>query len=303
MKRFLLALGLLLPFFLAYAEGLERIPDPALRHGVALLAPKPVNGAGVKIDTLRFDDNRERPLWNLCSWDFATRLSSSNPTQTSYGITYADEAFSLSRNDEGIFTMQVAASKVYETPRSKGSDPWINFLIETTFSGLDLGKVSSAIFSYSLRVLKCRNRMGKAYDTRIHAAQCLGYLHVRNTNPSSADYGKCLWLGVGMYDNRNSGGLSTQSVTSWDIGTSTYIYQVPDTEIFGRVNFNSHRWQDARVDVRQAVGDAIRSLTGNGFLTASTVDDFTVTGMNFGWELPGTFDVKSQFRGFSLITE
>ncbi len=160
-----------------------------------------------------------------------------------------------------------------EKPRSKGSDPWINFLIETTFSGLDLGKVSSAIFSYSLRVLKCRNRMGKAYDTRIHAAQCLGYLHVRNTNPSSADYDKCLWLGVGMYDNRNSGGLSTQSVTSWDIGTSTYIYQVPDTEIFGQVNFNSHRWQDARVDVRQAVGDAIRSLTGNGFLTASLITE------------------------------
>lgn len=287
----------------AFSDGIEQIPDPAIRRGLALLAPQPVNGVGVKIDTLRFDENHKHPMWSLCSWDFATSLSSSNPTTTEYGITYADDAYSISRNEEGVFTMQVAASKVYKKPRTSGSDPWINFLIETSFKGLDLGKVNSMIFSYKLRIMKCLNRTGAAYNTGIHAAQCLGYLHIHNANPASEDYGKNLWLGVGCYDNRASGGLSTTSTTQWDIGTSTFIYGMADTEVFGKVNFNQHKWHDARVDVKKAVGDAIKSLTSNGFLTGSQVDDFTVDGMNFGWELPGIFDVACQFSDFSILTD
>lgn len=282
--------------------GTERIPDPDMRGGVALLAPQPENGVGVKIDTLRFDDNRQAPVWRLCSWNFATRLSGQHSSVTKDGITYADDTFSLARNRKGTFTMQVDASKVYTQPRSASSDPWINFLVETDFDGLVLGEVRNMLFSYDLRILRCINRTGDPYDTTIHAAQCLGYLHVRNTNPASSDCGKCIWIGMGCYDNRCPGGLTTQSATMWDIGTSTYIYCPAGTEVFGAVDLNRHQWQHARVDVRKTVEDAIASLTENGFLTHSTADDFTIEGMNFGWELPGTFDVCCQFRDFSIVT-
>ncbi len=281
----------------------ELFPDPAMRRGVKLLAPKAVNGVGVPIDTLRFDANNEPPLWNLCSWDFRTHFSGQRPQRDkTLGIAYADDAFTFARNRKGVFTMRVDASRVYRAHRTSGSDPWINFLVETTFDGVEVGKTNSLILSYQMRVLSCTNCMGSAYNTTIHAAQFLGYLHIRNTNRARADYGKNLWLGVGSFDNRDSGGAG-DGFLSWDIGTSTYIYSMADKDVFGRVDFNRHRWAKARVDVRKAIGDAIKAMKENGSFADSEVDDFTINGMNFGWELPGTFDVVGQFRNFSLQSD
>ncbi|MBQ3908718.1 MAG: hypothetical protein II746_05900 [Bacteroidaceae bacterium] len=280
---------LLFPLCLA-AKEYELIPDPAMRRGVKLLAPKAVNGVGVPIDTLRFDSNRKHPMWNLCSWDFKTQLSGRHPEQTdTYGIAYVDDAFTFARTDEGVFTMRADASRVYEKHRTAASDPWINFLVETTFDGVDVGKTNSLIFSYQMRVLSCINRMGNAYNTGIHAAQFLAYLHIRNTNRARQDYGKNLWIGVGSYDNRDTGGAGA-GFLSWDIGTSTYIYSMDDKDVFGSVNFNTHRWAEARVDVRGAIGDAIKAMKERGAFTDSEVNDFTVNGMNFGWELPGILE-------------
>ncbi len=285
------------------SQGLQWMVDSAMQHGVALLAPKPVNGVGVKIDTLRFDVNHEAPLWRLCSWDFGAKLSGDEARSTQYGITYADSSYLFARDASGTFTMQVDASRIYAHHRTSSRQPWINFLVETDFPSLSVGKARSLIFSYQLRILRCVNRLGEAYDTRIHAAQCLGYLYVRNTRTSSADCGKALWLGMGCFDNRGPGGLVADASTHWDLGTSTYIHQLPGRAIFGDVDFSDHAWHEARIDVKAAISDAIKSLQNRGFLTDSQVDDFVIQGMNFGWELPGTFDVTSQFRSFSLIAD
>lgn len=303
MRKTLLAVLLVVAPVLSRADGFQLYVDSAMQQGVALLAPKPVNGVGVKIDTLRFDRNSEPPLWRLCSWDFSTKLSGDNPAHTKYGITYADDSFLFARDAKGTFTMKVDASKVYEAHRTSSSQPWINFLVETDFGSLPVGKAQTVTFSYSLRIMRCRNRMGTFYDTSIHAAQCLGYLYVRNTNPTSSDYGKALWLGMGCFDNRGSGGLLANASTHWDVGTSTYIHQLAGKDVYGEINFNDHRWHKAEVNVKAAIDDAIKSLHLKGFLTDSSVDDFSIQGMNFGWELPGTFDVTCQFRDFSLVAD
>ncbi len=300
MKHNLLLIILILALPARAARRFELIHDPAMRRGVKLLAPKPVHGVGVPTDTLRFDAPDEPPLWNLCCWDFKTRLSSRNPQQSdTFGIAYADDAFTFARDKKGVFTMRALASKVYEKHRAASSEPWINFLVETSFDGVEVGKTRSLVFAYQMRVLSCENRMGSAYNTVIHAAQFLGYLHIRNMNRSRADYGKNLWLGVGSFDNRDAGGAG-DACLSWDIGTRTYIYSLADKDVFGRVDFNRHRWVKARVDVRKAIGEAIGAMKAQGAFTDAEVDDFIIDSMNFGWELPGTFDVIGQFRNFSL---
>ncbi len=288
---------------LAGAEEFQLLPDPTMQCGIALLAPKPVNGVGIKIDTLRFDLNDKAPVWRLCSWDYATTFSGKDARQTEYGIAYADESFLFARDNEGTFTMRVNASKVYKTHRTVASQPWINFLVETDIDSLPIGKTSNVTLSYSLRILSCINRTGGEYNTRIHAAQCLGYLYVRNTNSASADYRKSLWLGVGCYDNRYKGGLPPEATTHWDLGTSTYIHQLAGEQIFGDIDFNDRHWHKATVNVKAAIEDAIAALREKGFLTDSSADDFSIQGMNFGWELPGTFDVIGQFRDFSLVSD
>lgn len=299
---FLLALAaLMVQGCVADKGGREQLPDPSLAEGLALLAPEPVNGVGVRIDTLAFYSDGRQPVWRLCSWTFGTTLSGDRPSRSRYGRTYADEAFSIARSRRGTFTLAVQADKVYAHPRSAGSEPWINFLVETDLDAVRLADAERLTLTYDMRVVAVSDRLGDAFDASIHAAQFLGYLYVRNLNTQSADYMKSLWLGVGMYDNRCPLGMLPEAVTSWDIGTATYIHNPSGAMAFGEgTDLNNHRWHHANVDVKAAVAEAIQALQGKGYLTDSRVEDFAVTGLNFGWELPGTYNVVGQFRGFSL---
>ena len=40
-----------------------------------------------------------------------------------------------------------------------------------------------------------------------------------------------------------------------------------------------------------------------GSFTDSRWEDLAITGMNFGWEIPGTFDAELKVRGMSLRAE
>ena len=286
----------------AWADDGEQLVDPAFRRGVVLLEPKPVNGRGVPADTLRLCPTAaDAPCWHLASWDYRTGLDGHHPRRSRYGLTYADGAFTIARSPKSILTLSVDATKVYDAPRRSSSEPWINFLVETSFASLPLAGTTSVRLRYDLRILQCVNRMDPSdYDTAIHAAQCLCYLHLLNTNPASSDYGKRLWLGVGFFDNREPQGLTSAPLTLWDIGTSTYIYALSGRDVFGDADLTCPRWHPATVDVRAALSDAIVALKDNGHFTDARVDDFTLTDMNYGWELPGTFTVASQLRHLSL---
>jgi len=281
----------------------ELFDDPTLDRGMALLAPQAVNGVGVPVDTLRFKDSNEGPLWHLCCWNFENGLSKGIRKDGTYGVTFDDGTYMIARDSKNVITMDIISSKAYNGEPRKNGENWINFLLETSFNGVELKKTKVLVFSYDLIIHKCNNKNGDAYNTNIHAAQCLAYLYVRNTNTQSKDYMSSLWLGVGSYDNRDEGGLSTIDQTQWDEGTSTYIFGMSDETVFGHVNFDDHKWHTCKVDVRKAINSAIKALTAKGVLKESQVDDFTVMGMNWGWELPGMFDVCSSVKNFSLVAD
>ena len=264
------------------------------RYGIA-------GSVGVPVDTLRFEDGDSDPTWHLCCWNFENGLSKGIRTDARYGVTFDDGTYSISRDDKGVITMSVIASKAYDKPRTEGSQPWINFLIETSFENIELRKCSNLV--YDLLILRCDNKTGDAYSTNIHAAQCLTYLYLRNTNPESEDYMKSLWLGVGSFDNRDNGGVSLQPSTMWDVGTSTYMYGLADDRLFNTTDLLDNKWHTCKVYVKTVVKDAIRSLKEHGYMKTSVPDDFTVMGMNYGWEIPGVFDVCSQVRNFSLVSD
>lgn len=284
------------------AEKVEHYADPTWDRGFSLLAPVAVNAVGVPEDTLYFTGDGKNPCWNLCCWNFENGLSQEIRKDGIYGTGFTDGTYSIFRNKDNVLTMEVISSQVYDHPRKDGEN-WINFLIETSFDNLKVKDFKTMIFSYDLVIQKCEMKMSdEEYNTNIHAAQCLAYLYVRNTNKESKDYMKSLWLGVGSFDNRDEGGIGKIAQTMWDIGTSTFIFGMSDEEVFGKVDFYDKKWHNCTVDVRKAINEAINALTKNGFMKESVVDDFEVMGMNYGWELPGTFDVRSQVRNFSLTT-
>ena len=100
---------------------------------------------------------------------------------------------------------------------------------------------------------------------------------MRNTNPRSPDYGLSLWVGVPSFDYRYER-LSDEEYVQWDIGTATYIYAIPPRSLWGDVS------------AMQAKGQFVHTMP----------EDLELTGMNFGWEVPGTFDAGLQIRNLSI---
>ena len=38
----------------------------------------------------------------------------------------------------------------------------------------------------------------------------------------------------------------------------------------------------------------------NGYMQQTSLEDLYVSGLNFGWEIPGTYDAAMQVRDFSI---
>ena len=215
-------LALLVPFC-GCKRPVEILPDPSLDGGVVLLAPLAVDGKGVPVDTFYFGKTSKEPVWRLCQWSCRHDLQGAQVSDTEYGVEYASESLTMARHSDGVLTMKLDASKEYLKPRT-ADEPWAHILIETDLPFVPVNDYESLELTYSMRILKCENRMGEDYNKTVHAAQALGYFHLTNNNPQSADYRMGMWLGVGLYDNREPGGMLQKVMSHLDKGTQTYIY-------------------------------------------------------------------------------
>ena len=278
----------------------EILVDPSLERGVVLLAPQAVDGKAVPVDTFYFGKTSKEPVWRLCQWSCRHDLRGAQASDTEYGVEYAGESLTIARSSDGVLTMKLDASKEYQKPRT-ADEPWAHILIETDLPFVPVNEYESLELTYSMRILKCDNLTGDDYNPTIHAAQALGYFHLTNNNPQSEDYRMGMWLGVGLYDNREPGGMLQKVMSHLDKGTQTYIYCRPSACFFGEgADFADGAWHPAYVDVRETLGEALAHFKAQGLFSESDVEDFAFTSMNFGWEVPGTFDCALQAKDFSL---
>ncbi len=281
-------------------RSVEILPDPSLDGGVVLLAPQAVEGKAVPVDTFYFGKTSKEPVWRLCQWSCRHDLRGAQASETEYGVEYASESLTMARSSDGVLTMKLDASKEYQKPRT-ADEPWAHILIETDLPFVPVSDYESLELTYSMRILKCDNLTGDDYNPTIHAAQALGYFHLTNNNPQSEDYRMGMWLGVGLYDNREPGGMLQKVMSHLDKGTQTYIYCRPSACFFGEgTDFADGAWHPAYVNVRETLGEALAHFKAQGLFPESDVEDFAFTSMNFGWEVPGTFDCALQAKDFSL---
>ena len=286
----------------------EWMGDAEFRYGLALspLSPYTVNeGGGFKktnTDTLRFKSSAARPIWQSCQWWSRYDLAHHPPRHTAAGLTYRNAGKSVSLDRHGILTLEIRTDREYLHPRRDG-EQWPHLLIQQDFPQplpLNDPTLERLILSYRMQLAYCVNHMKpEEYNPSFHTAQSPFYLYIRNTNRASADYGLCLWVGIQSFDYRYER-LSEEPVVSWDIGTQMYIYQLPPRKLWGDIRFTDRRWHRLQVDLLPYIDEAFRVLHEKGLFVHSSREDFVITGMNFGWEVPGTFNAALRVKGFSL---
>lgn len=288
-------------------EEWEAIQDPLFENGFALspLDPRIVHEKGgfekSCVDTLRFEEQDVLPIWKMAQWYSHNDLANTSAVKDKNGgMIYMNHGKRVIRNSDGSLWLEINTSCEYEKPREDG-EPWPHLLIEQSFVHCpNIGKVKELNFSIDIRLEKCERKMTDSeYNPGLHTAQSPFYFVLKNVNHQSKDFNSFIWLGIPSFDYRYQR-MNNQETTSWDIGTSTYIYNVPQLAVWGDIVFQDNQWHEARIDILPLIRQGVENMREKGYFKDTVWDDLEISGMNFGWEIPGTFDAAVSIKNLSL---
>jgi hypothetical protein len=161
----------------------------------------------------------------------------------------------------------------------------------TELAGLDL--------AISVRLIDVVRADIEGFDDAYHAAQFQMFLTIQNLTTTSPGYGDFFYFGIPLFDSRyRETELYARADTADPSGKFIYI---PPSAEFLPVSTHDRTLVEVRCDVLPLVHAGIASAWEHGFLPGSSdLADYYVSGMNFGWEIPGTYDASILVRDLSL---
>ena len=261
------------------------------------------------------------PEWNYCQW--AARYNLADPkegkiTEVSDGVfrleTKTNTLLCDTNNKTLIFTCN--ASKCYDKPRT-ADQPWQHLLIETGFTSLDapddytsVARLKSLVISGKVQLLKFEDHMGDFFDEEIHAAQFLMFLTIHNGNKESKGFGEMIWFGINFFDNRYEW---SEYTAMFDKGTACLMVGNGNRPVYpgGKSFFENGKiiaGEDTpeyafEIEAVERIKSAYETARQEGYFQNTEFEDLYVTGMNLGWEMPGTYDVSMKLRDFDITVE
>lgn len=285
----------------------ELIGDPRFERGCVLWEPRA--GKHVEYGKLAGVAKSSRPVWGLAQWHSREKLMPGAPrTSPSGGLMYANAAKAVTFGPPGAgdenadVALAVHGGVEYGDHVRKAGEPWVHLLLEQRFEDPPaLSELTEARFRIEARMKTFRKLDMPGYSPTLHAAQNQIFFTVANTNRASPGYGKLLWFGIPLFDDRERipGGHQAQDTAAGE-GRGMFIYSVPGAELTTR-SLHDEAWVAFDEDLLPHMLAGLETAWKAGFLNESRdLADYRVTGMNMGWELPGSFDVESQYRNLSL---
>lgn len=283
-------------------DTISMIGDPSFQFGLVLKrADKPSPGVIYPFGR----SHKHEPIWELAEWGSQFELSEEDRVATDGVTSYANpgKTISFDRMDStDAVTMDVFTSKEYDAPRVQ-NQAWPHLLIEQSFEEkFRIKDLDGLILHFTGRLTKSAMKMNEAeFDPGLHTAQFQLFITVQNRNINSEHYGDFLWFGIPFYDYRHQ---EMEVYAAQDVGkgdaTGKFIYSAASRDFMEGTFYDQH-WITIEKDILPLIVHALEVAKERGYLVGSALEDFRLSGMNMGWEVPGTFDVGFEFKGFDLL--
>jgi len=295
--------------------GLELITDPSFAAGFSVIPAcvkpdtDPACAAGEKFNLkspLNLTNEHDRPAWDLAQWGSRTNLQGP-PTPYGEGYAWSTETKRLVLYPDGTVEMAVDGAKELDGQYPTDRTSWPSLIASETIAapgayGRDVGNVSTMsklLFNIDFRLLNNDTRIRKGYDPDRDALIAPVNLTVQNLNRSSAGYGDYIWLQVTVYDDRFVAPNGVPDKTMIDLGTKKMIYFVPSSAVtHGSVH--AKQWVKFNGDVLPFAKKAIQLAHDKALLKSQKLSDYSIGGVNIGYELTGLNIATFQFRNLSL---
>ena len=295
----------------------QLIPDPGWQTGFSLLSQKDhANGDAYSIlDTWKFTDNPDDPLWLLAQWDSGPCLVANRIDSAPNEIT--DGPYRSVRYDAAAdsLTFHLDTSLFYDGKPALQGNWWPHLLIEQPdFRYTDAPELcqpfyrcdsDEMIVSFDIRLKDYE--LTKIDGDWVQAAQFLMYFYVKGVETN--DF---CWFGLQLFDNRwalndhyigyDGGKADASGAMIYSIG-SKYVYKDCKTRLWdkGRPNAGGD-WVHVELDLAPYLQDMFRHGTEEGYFKASSLSELVINGMNLGWETIGTFDHTMEIANVRLVS-
>ena len=264
---------------------------------------------------IRCDDDLPAAVWDIAQWTSKSSLLNITPFTTPSGMckwadVYKDFRFGGAPGaEEYQLYFSVNSQNEYGNVNRKAGQPWVHLLVEQRlsppydFPGQGPGSppisiLDSLVFKIDAKLLDNLTVKNAGYDANLHAAQFQVFFTIQNLNKASPGYGKYIWLGVPIYDDRAP--MLPGSV-AFDLGTQTLINSIPSADVT-KVSLHDGGWVHIQVNLFPYATAALDTAWAHGYLQGSKDKvDYKIGEMNMGWELPGMNIATVAVKGISLF--
>jgi hypothetical protein len=270
----------------------------------------------VKPKTYLFKNNLENtasPDWQISQWMSEHLLDSD---KQNFVKVYTDDVSvyevyddsgelikSLSFNhDNGNFSLLQNASKEYLNITTNILDPeywWIHLLLEQDYSKnlVYLRDLNDLFLSFDFKITKC----DLIKEGISNCAQFNLFLSIQNRNKRSKEYGRYMWFGFNLFDNRYVH-QPIMSVTTKEYGSNVFL-RIPSTEeildikTVPNVNEKVHASFNLFEDIKATFIEAKQA----GYFKCTKWEDLAIGTFNIGFEVPGYLDIGVDVENLLLM--
>jgi hypothetical protein len=280
--------------------------DTHFRRGFLLSYPS--SKQGVAIEAILDDDLSDRPIWKLCQWGTRHSLANAPCIRHANGdVSYGNKAKRISvgaqNSDNRDLVLEIMGSAEYGGQVRKYGESWPHLLVEQKARKIyTLDQLVGLDLTLKMKLLYFENHMKRdVQNPALHAAQFQMFLIVKNVNEKSINTGGYFWFGVPFYDNRYDIPPSYKARDSGKAdATGRFIYTIAGKYITAKL-LKVDEWIEIDIDLLPYIKEGLQETVARGYFTDPNPSHYAVTGMNMGWELPGTFDVAVQVRNLEIV--
>ena len=282
--------------------------DPFFENGVTVLDPD-----GSTAGTIGGLNSDGAASWVFPQWgskyniyDYAERQYFNGGNAFTYvssgklidGTVVPGKILTIDSTDGSIY-MELNAEAEYDRPRRDGED-WPHTLLSQDFNNnlVHIDDLEDLVMNMNYEITMFEDCMGADASSNKHCAQLVWYITLQNRTPGHKDYGKYVWFGITLWDNRISGasfgGYAAEDAGKED-ATHAFIYQPASSVVHPNGKcpvVGEHRTVDFHL--LDAARTAFETAKARGYLGDTTWEDLYIGGMNFGFEVTGTYNVAVQ---------
>ncbi len=261
------------------------------------------------------------PVWGIGQWASKHSLANSAITRQTQLDAQRFELVNPSKSvrvdcRRGEIELALFASACYDHARQK-NESWPHLLAEAALTDTRypsavcrIDQMKRLDVSMACRLAAFADKHPQA-DPDLHAAQFQLFLYVQNLTQGDDGFGDMFWFGIPVFDNRypvkeekyqrDGGKADASGKFIYSLPSKAFLATNPAFVKNGRLLAGKDaRWVDVKVDVAPWIAYAFKLARKHGYLATTDFKDLYVSGLNFGWEMPGTYDAAMQVRGLSL---